>query len=154
MKITFKTLAIATSLCTALVLSPVSFAGCDNSGNQGGQGKGYHQSSEKRLAKMTRKLDLTESQQAEIKVLHADAKAQKIALTPAKQAYRQQVKTLMSADIFDEQAFIELQASNQDVSAAMALIKAKTMFAVKGVLTEEQLVKFNTMKHKGKKSRK
>ena len=63
-------------------------------------------------------------------------------------AFRQQVKTLMSADNFDEQAFIQLEASNQDVFSAMALIKAKSKFAMKSVLTEEQLDKFSLIKHK------
>ena len=154
MKITFKTLAIATSLCSALILSPVSFAGCDGSGNQGGFNKGQ-QSSEQKLAKLTKKLNLTEDQQAQIKILQAENQAQHLALKPAMQAFREQVKALESAESFDEQAFIALQASNQDVFAAKALLKIKHKFAMKNVLTEEQLVTFESMKHKkSRKSRK
>lgn len=154
MKITFKTLAIATSICSALVLSPVSFAGCDGSGYNKGIEKSQ-QSNERRLAKLTNKLDLTESQQAQFKVFQAENQAQKEALEPAMQAFRDQVKALMSADSFDEQAFIALHASNQDMFTSKALLKAKHKFATKSMLTEEQLEKFEAMKNKkSRKSRK
>jgi protein CpxP len=148
MKITFKNLAIATSLCSALVLTPVSFAGNDNSNNQASHNKKHQKMSEKKLAKLTHKLGLSESQQADITVLKNEEKAQIKALKPAMKAFRQQVKALMSADIFDEQAFVQLQENNQEVFSAMALIKAKSKFAMKNVLTEEQLEKFSTMKQK------
>ena len=53
MKITFKNIAVVTSLCSALVLAPASFAG-HNGGNYQGD-NGYHQMSEKKLAKLSRK---------------------------------------------------------------------------------------------------
>lgn len=146
MKITFKNIAVVTSLCSALVLAPVSFAG-HNSGNYQGD-NGYHQMSEKKFAKLSRKLGLSESQQADIKTLRSEEKAQMAVLKPAMKAFREQVKTLMSAESFDEEAFVQLQASNQDVFAAMALTKAKSKFAMKSVLTEEQLVIFRSMKNK------
>ncbi|PKG82121.1 hypothetical protein CXF85_14565 [Colwellia sp. 75C3] len=148
MKITLKNIAIATSLCSALVLTPVSFAGNDNSNHKGHHEKNQQQMSEKKLAKLTRKLGLSESQQADIKTLKAEEKAQMQTIKPAMKAFREQVKTLMSADSFDEQAFVQLQENNQDVFSAMALIKAKSKFAMKSVLTEEQLEKFSSMKHK------
>jgi len=148
MKITFKSIVIATSICSALVLTPVSFAGSGHSNHQGGYDKSDQQMSEKKLAKLSRKLGLTESQQADIKALKTEEKTQMQALKPAMKAFREQVKTLMSAESFDEQAFIQLQASNQETFAAMALIKVKSKFAMKSVLTEEQLEKFRSMKHK------
>ena len=148
MKITFKNIAIATSLCSVLVLAPASFAGNDSSSHQGGHDNSHHQMSEKKFAKLTRKLGLSESQQADIKALKSEEKAQIQTFKPAMKAFREQVKTLMSAESFDEEAFIQLQASNQDVFAAMALTKAKSKFAMKSVLTEEQLEKFRSMKHK------
>jgi protein CpxP len=148
MKITFKKVVIATSLCSALILTPVSFAGNDSPNHQGNHEKNHQKMSEKRFAKLTRKLGLSQSQQADIKALKGEEKAQMLAIKPAMKAFRQQVKTLMSADSFDEQAFIQLQASNQYVFSAMALIKAKSKFAMKSVLTEEQLDKFSLIKHK------
>jgi protein CpxP len=148
MKITLKNIAISTSLCSALILTPVSFAGNDSPNHQGNHEQNHQQMSEKKLAKLTRKLGLSQSQQADIKALKSEEKAQMLAIKPAMKAFRQQVKTLMSADSFDEQAFIQLQASNQDVFSAMALIKAKSKFAMKSVLTEDQLDKFSLIKHK------
>lgn len=147
MKRTIKNIVIASSLCSALVLSTASFA--DSDGNhQAGSDRSYQQMSEKKLAKLTRKLGLSESQQADIATLKSEEKVKMQELKPAMKAFREQVKTLMSAESFDEQAFIQLQANNQDVFAAMALIKVKSKFAMKSVLTEEQLEKFNSMKHK------
>lgn len=148
MKVTFKTLAIATSLCSVLVLAPASFAASDNSSYHRDHDKGHHQMSERKMAKLTRKLNLSASQQTSIKALKDEAKAQMEALKPAMRAFRDQVNTLISAESFDEQAFIQLQASNQDVFAAMALAKAKSKFAMQSVLTQEQLDKFRSMKNK------
>jgi len=148
MKITFKNIAVVTSLCSALVLAPASFAGHNGGNYQGDRDNGYHQMSEKKFSKLSRKLGLSESQQADIKALRSEEKAQMEVLKPAMKAFREQVKTLMSAESFDEEAFVQLQASNQDVFAAMALVKIKSKFAMKSVLTEEQLVKFRSMKHK------
>lgn len=148
MKIILKNVVIATSLCSALILTPVSFAFNNSLNHQGNHEKNYQQISEKRFAKLTSKLGLSQNQHAEIKALKGEEKAQMLAIKPAMKAFRQQVKTLMSADSFDEQAFIQLQASNQDVFSAMALIKAKSKFAMKSVLTEEQLDKFSLIKHK------
>ncbi len=148
MKIILKNMAIATSLCSALVLTPVSFAGNDSLNHQGNHEQNHQQISEKKIAKLTRKLGLSQSQQADIKALKSEEKAKMLAIKPAMKAFRQQVKTLMSADNFDEQAFIQLEASNQDVFSAMALIKAKSKFAMKSVLTEDQLDKFSLIKHK------
>jgi len=147
MKSTFKNIAIATSLCSALILSTASLASSDEISHQPG-GKHHQQMNDKKLAKLTRKLDLSESQQADIKALKSEANEQMKELKPAMKAFKQQVKTLMSADSFDEQAFSELHESNQEVFSQMALIKAKSKFAMKSVLTEEQLEKFKAMQHK------
>lgn len=141
-------MAIATSLCSVLVLTPVSFAGNDSSSHQGNHKKNYQQMSEKKLVKLTRKLGLSASQQADIKTLKGEEIVQIQKITPAMKAFRQQVKSLISAESFDEQAFVQLQASNQDVFSAMALIKAKSKFAMKNILTEDQLEKLSSMKYK------
>ncbi|ALO35205.1 hypothetical protein CMT41_11085 [Colwellia sp. MT41] len=149
MKTQLKNITIAISLCSALLLSPVSLAGYEgNHAHDKASDKSYQQMSEKKFAKLTLKLGLSASQQADIKALKKEEKLQMLALKPAMNAFREQVKTLMSAESFDEQAFSQLQASNQDVFAAMALVKAKSKFAMKSVLTEEQVEKFYSMKHK------
>jgi len=147
MKSSLKNIAICTSLCSALVLSTITFAG-NHSGFQGMGERDHHQMSEKKFDRMASKLGLSESQQTDVKALKADAKVQMQALKPAMKAFRDQVKTLMSAESFDEAAFVQLQANNQDVFAAMALVKAKSKFAMKSVLTDEQLETFRSMKQK------
>jgi len=160
MKNIFKKLVITTSLCSALVLTPITFAGnhtgsydkCDNAENPTACAEKIAQKMNKRHEKLVKKLGLSESQQVQFKALKEEAKAEREALKPAMKAYREQAKALTSAETFDEQAFITLKESNQDIFAAMALIKAKTHFEMKKILTEEQLVKFKKMMNK--KSRK
>ncbi|WP_019027634.1 Spy/CpxP family protein refolding chaperone [Colwellia piezophila] len=145
---TLKQIALATSLCSVLVLSTTSFASEDNNKHHASHEINHQHMSEKKFAKLSRKLGLSESQQADIKALKSEAKLEMAAFMPAMEAFRQQVKVLMSAESFDEQAFNALYQSNQDVFTAMALVKAKSKFAMKSVLTEEQQEKFSTMKHK------
>lgn len=149
MKNTIKNSIIATTVCSLLALSTVSFADVATY-QQERQSQNF---SEKKLAKISRKLGLSETQQTELQAIKAEESAELKSLKPAMKAFKEQVKSLMSADTFDEPAFVQLQAGNQDVFAAMALIKAKSKFAMKRILTEEQLEKFNAMKSKHKRSR-
>ncbi|MCP4986824.1 MAG: Spy/CpxP family protein refolding chaperone [Colwellia sp.] len=145
-----KNIAITISICSALALSATSLA--DNNGLDSRsiykEAESHQAKGERRLAKLARKLGLSDSQKVEFKAVKEEEKAKMQSLKPAMDAFREQVKTLMLADSFDEPAFIELQANNQDVFAQMALIKAKSKFAMKSVLTEEQLTKLRSMKHK------
>ena len=140
---------MTTSLCSALVLSTISYAGSENTPNNFAVNeKNYQAITAKKLAKLSRKLELTDKQQADIKTLKRAEQDELEKFKPAMKAFRQQVKTLMSAENFDEQAFIALQAGNQDIFNQVALIKAKNKFAMKGVLTPEQFEQFNAMKFK------
>ncbi len=146
---TLKNIAITTSLCSAIVLSTLSYAGNEDENHEIAFNEQNHQQmTAKKLAKLSRKLGLTDSQQADIKALKHAEKEEMEKFKPAMKAFREQVKTLMSAESFDEQAFIELQASNQDTFAQIALIKAKSKFAMKDILTPEQREEFRSMKYK------
>jgi len=152
MKVTYKNIVVTAALCSAMLLSTASFATGDTSNQLGeNQHNSHQQMSEKKFAKLTRKLGLSESQQSDVKALKKEEKAQMEALKPAMKAFKEQVKALMSAESFDEQAFIALHANNQDVFAQMALIKAKSKFAMKSVLTAEQLEQLQSMMHKRSK---
>ena len=70
------------------------------------------------------------------------AKAQHQAMRVAKIQYKMAEKTLISADVFDEQAFVSLHASFQESFAQAALAKAKTKHSVLQVLTVEQREKW------------
>lgn len=108
----------------------------------------HQQMSPKKFARLTKKLALSQTQQDDIKALNQATYAEMEAVKPAMQSFRTQVKTLLSAETFDEQAFIALRESNQDVFNAMALIKIKRKFAMKKILTEEQFSELNKSKHK------
>lgn len=108
----------------------------------------HQQLSHKKFARLTKKLSLSQTQQENIKTLEQSTHEEMEALKPAMQSFRTQVKTLLSAEVFDEQAFIALRESNQDVFNAMALIKTKKKFAMKNILTEQQFAELSKMKHK------
>lgn len=140
---------MTTSLCSALVLSTISYAGSESTpDNFAVNEQNYQAITAKKLAKLSRKLELTDKQQADIKTLKRAEQDELEKFKPAMKAFRQQVKTLMSAESFDEQAFIALQTSNQDIFNQVALIKAKNKFAMKDVLTPEQFKQLNAMKFK------
>lgn len=146
-----KNIIAVSSLCSALLISGASFAVSDSADVTQGMKSGHH--SAKMMKRMARKLELTESQQTQMAAIKQSSKADMAALKPAFKAYKEQEKALISADIFDEQAFSQLRANNQDVFTAQALIRAKTKFEMKQVLTPEQLEKFNQFKAKRKNKR-
>ncbi|WP_252738988.1 Spy/CpxP family protein refolding chaperone [Colwellia sp. D2M02] len=147
-----KNIMVASSLCSALLFSGASLAMGDVATSDSDM-KPAHKS-ERMMKRMAKKLDLTDSQQAEILAIKQNSKTEMEALKPALKAYKEQVNTLLSAETFDEQAFTQLQSSNQDVFAAQALIRAKTKFQMKQVLTSEQFEKLNKSQRKFKHKRK
>jgi protein CpxP len=116
--------------------------------HHGHHGYEHQQMNPKKFARLTKKLALSQTQQDDIKALNQATYAEMEAVKPAMQSFRTQVQTLLSAETFDEQAFIALRESNQDVFNAMALIKIKRKFAMKNILTEEQFSELNKSKHK------
>ena len=147
-----KHLLAAPSICSALLVSGVSAAkGADVDGmSEQMVERMTHKMHGQSFKKMARKLDFTDEQKAQAKVIKSESKAQMAALKPALKAYRQQVKALMSADNFDKEAFSKLHESNQDIFAAQALIKAQTKFKIKSLLTTEQKEKMATLKSQRK----
>jgi protein CpxP len=108
----------------------------------------------KKLARLTNYLSLSETQVAQIKALKKEEKEAIGELKPAMKAFKRSVSELMQQDSFDEGAFIALQEANRDTFSSMALIKAKSKFAMKQVLDEEQLGKMKKLKKmRGKHSR-
>jgi protein CpxP len=100
------------------------------------------------MTKLAKKLNFSANQQEQMQAIKASGKAEMLALKPAMKAYREQVKALMAAEYFDEQAFMTLQSSNQAVFSEKALIKAKTKFKMKNLLTAEQLEQLSELKSK------
>lgn len=148
MQHTIRSIAIATSVCFALTMPTVGYAQDVSASYEESQTQIKQNKSDKRLAKLTKKLGLSESQQAEIKTLKLDSKTQYSALKPALKAYREQVEAIVSADPFDEQAFLQLREANEATLNAKALIKAEAKATMKHILTPDQWDKFQAMKNK------
>ncbi len=163
-----KPFRVLSVLGAMIFYSHTSFAidnnGADNSGyksyfmqgmgHQGGMNyqKGMQKNS---IKKMTKFLDLSKDQQIQIKAIKAQAKESNIALRSKMKAFRSEVKALMRAKEFDEQAFNTLHSENQENSMKVALQKAKIHHSILQVLTEEQRLKWQTfMEMKMSKKRK
>jgi Spy/CpxP family protein refolding chaperone len=101
-----------------------------------------------KFKKMANFLALTKEQRMQAKEIHQQAKESRVALTPDLESFHQQSKTLVMADQFDEQAFINLQSQFQDSFAQMALIKVKSKHSFMQILTQEQKDKMMKMKNR------
>ena len=102
---------------------------------------------QRKFKKMARYLNLNDEQRQQAKVIHQEAKNNRLALKESLKSFHQQSKVLTMEDSFNEQAFIDLQREYQDTFAELALIKAKTKNSFIKILTEEQLDKMKS--HKG-----
>lgn len=139
-----KTIFAAVGVTSMLVLSPLAIA-------EGPQGAEY---SGKMLKMMAKKLDLTDAQQDAFKALKEKNKSEKDLYKEQMKQYKAEMKGLMDADEFNEQDFASLRLKYQDTLEGVALLKAKSKFEMKNILTEEQLEKFKKMKKRmGKKHR-
>lgn len=112
-----------------------------------GMKKAHHK---KAMAKMFKRLGLSEEQKTQMKALREQSKAEKEQYETQLSEYKTKRKALMSAETFDEAAFINLNAEYQNTFAQLALLKAKTKFAMKSVLTDEQLAKLEKAKRQGR----
>lgn len=115
-----------------------------------GMKKGHHK---KAMAKMFKRLGLSEEQKTQMKALREQSKVEKEQYETQLTEYKTKRKALMSAEAFDEAAFSNLNAEYQNTFAQLALLKAKTKFAMKSVLTEEQLAKLEKVKRRGRGGR-
>lgn len=102
----------------------------------------------KELKMMARHLDLTNEQKSEIKTIFKTAKTNANVNKQAMKNFKKEVKALVHADTFDEQAFINLHTANQVQIQNMALAKAKVKHQVFNVLTPEQQEKWQNFKEK------
>ncbi|MGB0936817.1 MAG: Spy/CpxP family protein refolding chaperone [Colwellia sp.] len=140
----------------ALVFSAASYSNESNS-EYHSDAKGelsLSSMSDKKLAKLTNYLSLSEEQVSQIKALKQEEKEALAKLKPAMKALKKSVSELMEQESFDEGAFIALQDANRDTISSIALIKVKSKFAMKQVLNDEQWVKMTELKKmRGKRSR-
>lgn len=148
----------ALMLTTAGMLAVPAYSYAMNDGEQasdcqkmqehkGKRFKGKH-SQHKQLKKMARYLDLTAEQKSEIKDIFTAAKSNRNVEKQAMNDFKLEVKALVQADTFDEQAFKNLHSAHQVQIQNVALEKAKVKHQIFNVLTPEQQEKWLEFKEK------
>lgn len=103
-----------------------------------------------KMQHLVRKLNLNVEQQVKIKAIVQQQKANGEANRETMRAFRDQMESLLSAAIFNDDAFTSLHNQYQPQLAEAALQRAKTHHAILQVLDASQQEKFKRMKQRGK----
>lgn len=90
--------------------------------------------------RMAQVLDLNEEQQAKIAAIVAEERTQTEPLRQRMQENREQMRQLMRAETLDEAAIRSLTAQKAEVSADLAISRARTRNLIQAQLTPEQRV--------------
>lgn len=96
----------------------------------------------RQFKKMAKHLALTDEQKTQVKAIFEQTKQSSKEHRAAMKDFKEQVKSLMAAPVFDEKAFTELHSQYQTNFTEMALQKAKSKHAIMQVLTAEQREKY------------
>ncbi len=148
-----KAIASVTTLCSVMVFSGISSVNALGYDIAFDSPRHHQRGSEHRMKRMIKALALSEDQQVQIKEIRIEAKAQYGDLRDSMQQFRTEVKALVQAEIFDEQAFIALQGAYQPSFAQAGLAKAKTKHAIFNILTTEQKNEWSEIMAKRKEKR-
>ena len=147
-----KLLITSVVVASSLLLVQPTIAAVDNEHHaEHSDGEFKHKRMFKKMRKLARILDLDDTQKEKIKAIMEQASESRSESKETRSAYKEQVKTLMDAAIFDDAAFLSLHAQYQEDFANRALKRAKTRHAMLQVLTPEQREKLDTLK-KGKRA--
>lgn len=129
---------------TANVPSALAYAADDGAKTV----KTFKAKHKQRAGRMAKALGLTEEQKTAIQDIREQAKSEKSVLKEQLAGFKEDVKTLMNKEEFDETAFLNLKNEHQDTFTQLALLKAKTRHAIAQVLTDEQREKAGAFKEK------
>ncbi len=142
--IAVKKIVLALSASALLLGSTVSLANESADSKRGGYSKMEHQhkSPRHKLKMMAKVLDLTQEQQTQIRALFTENKQLAKTNRASMKQFKEQVKLLIEAEVFDEAAFMQLHQENQTQFISEALMRAKTKHAVFNILTAEQQTKW------------
>ena len=102
----------------------------------------------RQFKRMAKHLSLTKEQKQQVKSLNMQDKTERASMKEKMKSYKKEVKTLMQAEYFDEQAFLTLHNSNQETFAQAAMLRAKHKHQMMKILTPEQQKKAKRMKGK------
>lgn len=108
----------------------------------------HHKKAKHHFNKMAKKLQLTDEQKMLMKAIHQQSKVDFENTHTEMKAFREQVKSLMEANIFDEQAFSAVYSQYQTTFEQAALLKAKKKHAISKILTVEQKEKWQKFNEK------
>lgn len=96
--------------------------------------------------KMIKKLELSEVQVAEIKKIIEDNQVAKDALGGDRRANREQLKVLVSEDVFDEAKARAILEGRQSENLELKIQQLRAHHKILHVLTNEQRVKLDTIR--------
>ena len=133
-----------------LSVSSMSFSTGANAYENEGVKRHISKQDHRQFKRMAKRLDLTDEQKEQFKTLKAQAKTERSAMKEKVKGYKDQVKILMEAAVFDEQAFLQLHSSYQNTFAEAALLRAKHKHEMMQILTPEQQEKAKKMKNRMK----
>lgn len=113
-------------------------------------GKGFK--GERMMKRMFSRLDLTDEQKEQIHAIRDEAHEQMDAMREAsdfdRDAFKAQMKAIMTAETFDEVAYRDLMAEKHARMVEFKVLKAKTKNRIYQVLDEEQRAQAEEMMEK------
>ena len=90
------------------------------------------------FARELRQLDLSDEQQADVKVIMQDLRAQSISIGKDLKDNQMLLINVIKADYWDENAALELAANEGDLTAQRTLLTSKALAGVYAQLNDEQ----------------
>lgn len=99
-----------------------------------------------KFKKLAKYLQLSIEQREKVKAIFKQAKTDKMAHRETLLGFKEQVKSLLDAPIFDDNAYVELHNQYQNQLTQGALIKVKAKHAMLQILTAEQREKLEKFK--------
>ena len=149
MKKLVKVLGLGLALSLGSVAGSVAIA--HDHGNGGYEGK-MMERGERMMKRMFSRLDLTEAQREAVTEIRQDAQAAMAELKEqsvmSRGEFKEQMREIVQADEFDEQAFRQLMALKQTDRGEMAVIRAKMKHDIWHVLDAQQQAKMTEMMEK------
>ena len=100
-----------------------------------------HGAKHKKMKHLAHFLGLTKQQREQAKQIHDTSRQQAEKYRPMLKSYHDELKVLITADNYDEQAVLSLRAKYQDIFTQLALIKTKGRHDFWKILTPEQRIK-------------
>jgi Spy/CpxP family protein refolding chaperone len=138
---------VVSSVGLVTMVSAMPFAdgaGCGRGGHHMGHSK-HHGGGGPNLERLADRLDMTEQQRAEIKVMFDDSRQQMANLREQIRENRTQLRELAGQAEFDEAAVRSIAERQGDLKAETIVLRARQRHEMKAVLTDDQRVQLEEM---------